>query len=86
MFQSRYVLPGYLIEAVKERRSKPERAVSYAARVEAGDVHLVRAGWNSAYINELAEFPTGRHDDQVDPSANGYTLITDPRFQPLIFA
>ena len=36
-------------------------------------------GWNGADVNELTEFPTGRLDDQVDPSANGYTLITDPR-------
>ena len=48
-------------------KSKPERAVSYAARVEASDVYLVRAAWNSAYVSELAEFPTGRHDDQVPP-------------------
>ena len=45
-----------------------------------------RAGWNGADVNELTEFPTGRLDDQVDPSANGYTLIADPRFQPLAFA
>ena len=45
-----------------------------------------RAGWNGADVNELTEVPTSRLDDQVDPSANGYTLITDPRFQPLAFA
>ena len=87
---SEHVLTGYMIEPVKETKSKPERAISFAARVEGQDVYLVRDTpdnpWNAPYVNELSEFPTGAHDDQVDPSANGYNLITDPRFQPLIFA
>ena len=37
--------------------------MSYAARAESGDVFLERSDWNTAYINEWIEFPTGRHDD-----------------------
>ena len=84
-----HVLNGFLVEGVQELKSKPERAVSYAARVEGQDVYLVRDTpdnpWNAAYVNELAEFPNGTYDDQVDPSANGYNLLNDPRFAPLLF-
>ena len=83
-----HVLQGYMIEEVSESTDKLVRALKsgYPARVERRDVYLVRAGWNAAFVNEHADFPGGRHDDQVDPSANGYSVITDPRFAPLAFA
>lgn len=81
-----------MIEAITESKDKLVRALKsgYPARVEGGDVYLVRdtpaRPWNTTYVNELADFPGGSHDDQVDPSVNGYSLITDPRFAPLIVA
>jgi predicted phage terminase large subunit-like protein len=35
-------------------------------RVEAGNVILCTAPWNSAFVEELAAFNLGAHDDQVD--------------------
>lgn len=61
-------------------------AAGYPARVEAGDVYLVTGDWNADFVNGHADFPGGRCDDQVDPAANGYSLITDPRFAPLVVA
>ena len=88
-----HVLQGYRIEDVQETSSKLVRVLKsgFPARVEAGDVFLVRdtpdrPPWNADFVNEHADFPGGRHDDQVDPSANGYSLLTDPRFVPLAFA
>ena len=46
----------------------------------------MRAEWNVPFINEAAEFPGARHDDQVDSAGNGYSIIVDPRFAPLAFA
>ena len=81
-----HVLQGHYIEEVKEIKDKLSRAVPFAARVEAKDVFLVDAPWNAAFINEAAEFPGSRHDDQVDSGSNAYSIIVDPRFAPLAFA
>ena len=81
-----HVLQGFYIQEVKEIKDKLSRAVPFAARVEAKDVFLVDAPWNAAFINEAAEFPGSRHDDQVDSGSNAYSIIVDPRFAPLAFA
>lgn len=37
-----------------------------AAPVEAGKLSYLEGNWNAALLNELLEFPGGRHDDQAD--------------------
>jgi hypothetical protein len=40
------------------------------AMIENGFVHLPKeAAWLAEYLHELAAFPRGRHDDQVDSTA-----------------
>ena len=40
------------------------------AMIENGFVHLPNtAPWLAAYLHELTVFPNGRHDDQVDSTA-----------------
>ena len=40
------------------------------AMIENGFVHLPDAGpWLAAYLHEITTFPNGRHDDQVDSTA-----------------
>jgi hypothetical protein len=40
------------------------------AMIENGFVHLPKeAAWLAEYLRELAAFPRGRHDDQVDSTA-----------------
>ncbi|WP_018147476.1 phage terminase large subunit [Henriciella marina] len=52
---------------VKPSGSKVERLSIYSSRIEAGDVYLPRdASWLDAFIHEIAAFPNGKHDDQVD--------------------
>ena len=34
--------------------------------IEAGKVYLVRGTWNKDFLTELAGFPDGEHDDQMD--------------------
>ena len=45
---SEKALISALIERVKELKNKPERTVSYAARVEAGDLHPAHGDRNTA--------------------------------------
>lgn len=63
----RSVIPGLI--SVNPDGSKEARASASTARTEAGNWHLphpVIAPWVEAFIDELAAFPTGRHDDYVD--------------------
>lgn len=41
---------------------------------EAGNVHIMRGTWNLDWLNEVKEFPSGKHDDQVDNISAGYEL------------
>lgn len=41
---------------------------------EAGHVHCLRGSWNLDWLQEVTEFPSGKHDDQVDNLTAGYFL------------
>ena len=44
--------------------------------IEAGHVHLpARAPWLGAYLDEVAAFPNGTHDDQVDSTSQALTKL-----------
>jgi predicted phage terminase large subunit-like protein len=58
------------------RASKYTRSGPFNAACERGDVKLVRGDWNAAFIEELAGFPTGSHDDQVDAAVGCYSSDT----------
>jgi predicted phage terminase large subunit-like protein len=59
-------LRGRAFRAVHVAADKFTRALAWANLAEEGKVVLVRGPWNDAFIDEVASFPTGRHDDQVD--------------------
>jgi predicted phage terminase large subunit-like protein len=77
-----------LIEAGLSRvtRCKPEgdkimRLHAQTATIENGFVHLPEeAHWLADYVSELTMFPAGRHDDQVDSTAQAlaWTKIRPP--------
>ncbi|MEM7492489.1 MAG: phage terminase large subunit [Pseudomonadota bacterium] len=49
------------------RGSKEARLSVVSSRIEAGDVSLPeQANWIDDFLHEVAAFPNGRHDDQVD--------------------
>ena len=45
------------------------------ARAEQGKFALVRANWNSGFLDELGSFPEGQHDDRVDATTGGMTML-----------
>jgi predicted phage terminase large subunit-like protein len=58
---------GFSINATRESGEKTVRAMPAAAQVNAGNVSMARsASWNDAFLDELASFPAGTYDDQVD--------------------
>ena len=65
--QLRHTIPG--IVAITPKDSKQARAAAVSSFVEAGNVHIPSqelAPWIDQWLEEMAAFPLGAHDDQVD--------------------
>ena len=69
------LLAGFSAHAEPSTGSKEVRADPLAAQAEAGNVRLVRAAWNPAFLNELCEFPMGKHDDPVDAASGAFNKL-----------
>lgn len=65
----------YPVESVLETGDKADRARSLVAQVEVGNLYLLRGKWNEAFLRELAEFPNGSHDDQVDAAVGAFIAL-----------
>jgi len=58
------------LRPVKATRDKATRMINQTALIENGFVHVpVEAPWLAEYLHELAVFPNGRWDDQVDSTS-----------------
>jgi len=68
----------YTVDAVPPEGDKYTRAAPVAARVNAGRVMMVKAGWNRALLDELSTFPLGTNDDQVDALSGAYAYFAEP--------
>lgn len=73
---AREVLSGLPFVGVKTSGDKEIRANPFSTACEMGNVYLLRAGWNMAFINELCQFPKGSHDDQVDAASGAYSKLS----------
>ena len=71
IFNGRRVVRGVPIKGDKVVRFSPVEPI-----FEAGNVYIMRGAWNLDWLNELKEFPSGKHDDQVDNMSAGYILCT----------
>jgi predicted phage terminase large subunit-like protein len=69
-------LAGFRVVATPETGSKLSRAVPVASQVEAGLVKVVQAEWTRVFVEELADFPNGSKDDQVDALSRGFSMLT----------
>jgi predicted phage terminase large subunit-like protein len=68
-------LAGYRVDSSPESGDKATRAAPFASQVNVGNVALLRGDWNHAYRDELASFPNGMKDDQVDASSRAFSMI-----------
>ena len=73
-------LAGFTIKAHDPRKmgDKIMRSQPWFAKVEAGLVYLVRGPWNSAFLNQFANFPDTRHDDLVDSVSGCFAILSPP--------
>ena len=65
-------LAGFRAFSSPESGDKADRAQPFASQVENGNVYLVRAAWNDAFIAEAVNFPRGDYKDQIDAASRGY--------------
>lgn len=66
-----------IVRSIQTHGDKVAR-MSYVEPIfEAGHTHILRADWNLDWLNEVKEFPSGKHDDQVDNLSAGYELCTN---------
>lgn len=74
--QMRKQLKGFDAQGITCQLNKYQRAKPFSSACEHGEVKLIRASWNQAYITELTGFPDAPHDDQVDATSGGYNELS----------
>ncbi len=79
------LLAGFKVVASPETGSKRVRAMGVASQFCNGKIHLRRGAWNTEFLDELASFPHGRKDDQVDALSRAFNMMTAPE-NPARFA
>jgi predicted phage terminase large subunit-like protein len=66
----RHVLGGaFAFHGERSTGSKADRAQPLAAQAEGGTVKLLRGPWNKDFLDEIEQFPFGKHDDAVDAAS-----------------
>jgi len=61
---------GHAVTRYQPQSDKVMRMHAQTAMIENGFVHLPKeAAWLAEYLHELTVFPKGKHDDQVDSTA-----------------
>ena len=65
--------------------SKIERARTSTPYIEGGRVILVKGIWNEHFLNQVAMFPNGKHDEHIDLTSYAIeeNLLQDNSFSPL---
>jgi predicted phage terminase large subunit-like protein len=76
------LLVGHPVKAHKVTGSKEVRAEPFASQAEGGNIRIVRAPWNAAFLDEVAAFPNGAHDDQLDAAAGAFNWLGVRRPHP----
>ena len=71
-------LAGYRIESVVQTGDKVTRAAAVASQCNVGNVAVLRAPWNAAFLDELNAFPSGAHDDQIDAFSQAFNSLIAP--------
>ena len=72
---------GVPVLPMQRDRDKLSRAYDTAPFVESGNVLLCEtAPWLSGFLAECEAFPSGAHDDQLDPM---FDAVRDVQFEPV---
>ena len=69
-------LAGYQVHSSTESGAKLTRASPVASQCGAGNLQIVRAPWNTVFLEELQGFPGGEKNDQVDALSRAFAMLT----------
>lgn len=78
-------LAGFSVYVDRPTGDKNKRADPFSVQVNNGDLALLYAPWNSAYIEELRYFPMGKYKDQVDASSAAFNMLVKKKIAGRIF-
>jgi predicted phage terminase large subunit-like protein len=76
------MLGGWNFRSERPTGDKVTRAAPVSSQAEAGNFRMLRAPWNSAFLDELALFPHGSKDDQVDSLSLGFARLAIIGWRP----
>lgn len=79
------LLMGHVTHYSTESGDKVVRARPFASQVNAGNVVMLRAGWNKKFTDELRLFPNGLNDDQVDAASRAFAGLLRPKSKSQVF-
>lgn len=70
------LLTGHTVESSVETGDKTTRAAPAISQVNGGNFAIVKsAAWNRVFLDELAAFPAGVKDDQVDALSRAFSIV-----------
>lgn len=69
------LLAGFPVSNERSTANKETRADPLSSQINAGNVRMVKGDWNKAYIEEMRQFPFGKHDDQVDGTSLAFNHL-----------
>lgn len=69
------MLSGYPVDCERMSGDKATRADAAASQANIGRLGMVRAEWNSAFVEEAAAFPRAVHDDQIDALSLAFSKL-----------
>lgn len=77
-FQKDRAMAKVAIYEIKPEKDKVSRAQPIRTRGMQGLIFLIDEGdWIDDYLAEMRNFPTGKHDDQVDTTSGGLEMIAE---------
>lgn len=68
-------LAGWRVRTSPDTGSKSTRAMPVAAQAEVGNLLVLQRLWTRAFLSELATFPSGSKDDQVDALSRAFAEL-----------
>lgn len=72
------LLAGFPVVIKPVSGDKETRADPLSSQINAGNFKMLRADWNRDFIEELRQFPNGKHEDRVDGSADAFDELNLP--------
>jgi predicted phage terminase large subunit-like protein len=70
---------AFAFKEIKVAADKLTRALAWLNLAEAGKLFLVRGAWIDEFVNEVATFPHGKHDDQIDAVSVAVSMLAEKK-------